>query len=179
MPQETPGSSEARYQPVHLTAMALRSAGHFYDLHASAARVLLQTQARAAAAFGLPDWSPLFDTADERARRVFATGAEQWLNTAQRANEAVSELQRQMGRVLETQTTQAAESWQRGIEELGSRANEGLGQLCETVRKTAEDAQRGAQAFGEPLRDTTSSPPAGQDMRPLGEPQRRPKPANA
>lgn len=164
MPQENRASSfDANFQPVHLTAIALRSAGHLYDLNISAARTLLQTQARAAAAFGLPDWSPLFDSADERVRHVFATGAEQVLNTARRTNEAVSELQRQVGRVIETQTTQAAESWQRGLEELGSQASEGLNQLCETARRTAEDAQRGAQVFGEQFRDNIRR--AGDEVR--------------
>jgi hypothetical protein len=154
MPQENRSpEAGAGFQPVHLTAMALRSAGHLYDLNVSAARVLLQTQARAAAAFGLPDWSPLFDSSDERVRKVFATGAEQVLSTARRANEAVTELQRQVGRVIETQASQAAESWQRGLEQLGSHASEGFDQLCETARRTAEDAQRGAQAFGEQVRD--------------------------
>lgn len=164
MPQENrASSSDASFQPVHLTAMALRSAGQLYDLNMSATRVLLQTQARAAAAFGLPDWSPLFESADERVRHVFSTGAEQVLNTARRTNEAVNELQRQVGRVIETQTTQAAESWQRGLEELGSQASEGLSQLCETARRTAEDAQRGAQVFGRQFRDNVRR--AGDEMR--------------
>jgi ElaB/YqjD/DUF883 family membrane-anchored ribosome-binding protein len=155
MPQENreASDSQGRLQPVHLTAIALRSAGQLYDMNVSATRLLLQTQARAAAAFGLPDWSPLFDNADERVRHVFSTGAEQVLNTAQRTNEAVSELQRHVGRVIETQASQAAESWQRGLEELGNRANDSLSQLCETARKTAEEAQRNVQQLGEQFRD--------------------------
>lgn len=154
MPQENRGASDAQsQQPANFAAIALRSAGHLYDLNVSAARVLLQTQARAAAAFGLPDLSPLFDNADERVRNVFATGAEQVLSTAQRTTETVSELQRQVGRVLETQTSQAAESWQRGLQELGSQASEGLNQLCETARKTAEEAERSSQQLGEQFRE--------------------------
>jgi len=165
MPQDNRAFADAQAasQPVHLTAFALRSAGHLYDLNVSTARVLLQTQARAAAAFGLPDWSPLFDAADERVRHVFATGAEHVLNTARRTNEAVSELQRQVGRVIETQATQAADSWQRGLEELGSQADQGLNQLLETARKTADDAQRGAEALGQQFRDNVRR--AGEDTR--------------
>lgn len=163
MPQENRASPDAQFHPVNITAIALRSAGHLYDLQVSATRTLLQTQARAAAAFGLPDWSPLFDSADERVRNVFATGAEQVLNTARQANEAVTELQRHVGRVLETQTTQAAESWQRGLEQLGSQASEGFSQLRETARRTADDAQRGAQVFGQQFRDNVQR--AGEEAR--------------
>jgi dsDNA-specific endonuclease/ATPase MutS2 len=117
----------------------------------TAARVLLQTQARAAAAFGWPDCSNLFDNADERARHVFATGAEKVLETAQRANEAVTELQRQVGRVVETQASAATEQWQRGIEELGSQTQQGIVQLCEAARQTAEEA---TQSLSEAANET-------------------------
>jgi hypothetical protein len=146
----------SRFQPGHLTAIALRSASQVYDINLSATRVLWQTQARAAAAFGLPDWSPLFDGASDRAREVFANSAEQVIQTAQKASEAAVELQRQMGRVIETQAAQAAESWQRGLEELGNQASEGLNQLCETARETAEEAQRTAQTLGDEARQTFS-----------------------
>lgn len=152
--QSGSSNSQTRFHPVQLTEMALRSAGHLYDMNVSAARVWMQTQARAAAAFGLPDWSPLFDQADQRARNVFSNGAEQVLHTAQRANDAARELQRQVGRVIETQTTQAAETWQRGIEELTHHTAESLDQMCETARKTAEDAERNAQTLGQELRNT-------------------------
>jgi len=157
-PNRAPSGAQdnSRFQPGHLAAIALRSASQVYDIHLSATRVLLQTQARAAAAFGLPDWSPLFDGASDRAREVFAHSAEQVINTAQKASEAAVELQRQVGRVIETQTAQAAESWQRGLEELGNQASEGLNQLCETARETAEEAQRTAQSLGEEARQTFS-----------------------
>jgi ElaB/YqjD/DUF883 family membrane-anchored ribosome-binding protein len=146
----------SRYQPGNIAAIALRSASQVYDINLSATRVLWQTQARAAAAFGLPDWSPLFDGASDRAREVFANSAEQVIQTAQKAGEAAVELQRQVGRVIETQAAQAAESWQRGLEELGNQASEGLNQLCETARETAEEAQRTAQTLGEEARHTFS-----------------------
>lgn len=142
--QQNPASNGASAQahPAHFTAFALRSAGQIYDINLSVARTLLRTQARAAAAFGLPDWSPLLDGADERARQVFSTGTEQMLSTAQRANDAARELQQQMGRVFETQSARAAETWQRGLEELGQQTSDGFRQLCEAARETAEQAQR-------------------------------------
>lgn len=135
----------AQAHPVHFTALALRSAGQLYDINLSVARTLLRTHARAAAAFGLPDWSPLLDSADDRARQVFSTGAEQMLTTAQRANDAARELHQQMGRVFDTQTARAAETWQRGLEELGQQTSDGFRQLCEAARETAEEAQRAVE----------------------------------
>ena len=181
MPQESRGAFDAQtpLQPVHLTAMAQRSAGQLSDLNVSAARLLLQTQARAASAFGLPDWSPLFDSADERVRHAFSAGAEQVLDTAQRTNEVVSELHRQVGRVIETQASQAAQSWQRGLEELGSHTSESLNQLCETARKTAEDAQQMGEQFRDNVRRVgDEARPQQQTQAQSGE-QRRPKPAAA
>jgi hypothetical protein len=133
--------------------VALRGIGQMCDMNMEAARVLLHTQARAAAAFGWPDMSQLFDQADERARHAFAAGAEQVLNATQRANETAVELQRQVSRVLETQAATAAENWQRGIEEIGAQADEGLNQLCETARQQADDAQRLTEALAQEARE--------------------------
>jgi hypothetical protein len=146
-------SGESRHTPVHLTALVLKSIGRVYDMNLSAARVLLQTQARAASAMGLPDWSGLFNVVDDRARHVFSTGAEQLLNTAQRANDAAAELQREVGRVVETQTATVAQTLQEGFEELGSQANDGLSQLVQTARQQAEEAERVASSVGEGMRD--------------------------
>ena len=147
-------SGEGRHTPVHLTALALKSIGQVYDMNLSATRVLLQTQARAASALGLPDWSGLFNVVDERARHVFSAGADQWLDTAQRANDAAAELQREVGRVVETRATAVAQTLQQGLEELGSQANEGLNQLVQTARDQAEEAERVASSIGEEVRDT-------------------------
>src|SRR5207245_6376843 len=122
------------------------------DRSLSAARVVLQTQARAASAIGLPDWTGWFQSVDERARRVFSTGAEQILNTAQRASEATAELQREVGRVVDTQTTTVAQTLQQGLEELGSQTSEGLNQLIETAREQAEEAERASSEMGEQMR---------------------------
>lgn len=143
-----------RTTPVHVAALALRGVGQVYDMNLAATRVLLQTQARAASAFGFPDWSGLFDSVDDRARNVFSTSAEQLLQTAQRAKEAAADLQRQVGRVVETQAATVAETLQHGLEELGTQASEGLNQLVETARQQAEEAERATTALGEELRET-------------------------
>jgi hypothetical protein len=144
----------SRANPVHFASIALRGVGQVVDMQMTAARVLLQTQARAAAAFGWPDCSDLFDSADERARHVFSTSAEKVLETAQRANEAVTELQRQVGRVVETQAAAATEQWQRGIEELGSQTQQGIVQLCEAARQSAEEAAQATQSLSDAANET-------------------------
>lgn len=147
--------SQGRQQsPAHLTSLALRSIGQVYDMNLSAVRVMLQTQARAASALGLPDWSSLFTSMDDRARHVFSTGTEQLVNTAKRANEAAAELQREVGRVVETQATTVAETLKQGFEELGTQATEGLDQLIQTAREQAEEAERVASALGDEMRET-------------------------
>src|SRR5262245_28585615 len=107
-------SAQAGAYPPNAAVIALRGLGQMYDMNIEVARVLLHTQARAAAAFGWPDVSEPFEGGDERARHLFAAGAEQMLGAAQRANEVAAELQRQITRVVETQAATAAENWQRG-----------------------------------------------------------------
>lgn len=152
--QANPDTRDSRAQPVHVTAIALRGIGQVYDMQLGAARMLLQTQARAAAAFGWPDCSDLFDSADERSRRAFSAGAEQVMKMTRSANQAVSELQRQVGRVAETQAANAAEQWQRGLEELGAHTEEGMAQLSETAREQAEQALQASHALAESARET-------------------------
>jgi ElaB/YqjD/DUF883 family membrane-anchored ribosome-binding protein len=144
--------ASGRHSPVNLTTLAVRSLGQLYDMNLAAARVVMQTQARAASAMGLPDWSGWFESMDERARRVFSTGAEQLVNATQRATEAATELQREVGRVVDSQTATVAQTLQHGLQELGSQANEGLTQLVETAREQAEEAQRTVAEMGEQMR---------------------------
>ncbi|HEX6703129.1 MAG TPA: hypothetical protein VF169_00100 [Albitalea sp.] len=144
--------ANGRHSPAHLSTLAVRSLGQIYDMNLAAARVLMQTQARAASALGLPDWSGWFESIDERARRVFATGAEQFTNAAQRATEAANELQREVGRVVDSQTATVAQTLQHGLQALGTQTAEGLDRLVETAHEQAEEAQRTAAEVGERMR---------------------------
>jgi len=131
-----------RSSTMNVTAFALRSFGKVFDMNMTATRVMLQTQARAASALGWPDLSDVFNRVDEKARSVFSASAEQLAQTAQMTNEAASELQRQVGRVVETQAATVAETLQQGFEELGAHTSESLKQLCDTAREQAEQAER-------------------------------------
>lgn len=134
--------------------IAMRGVGQFYDMQLAATRMLLQTQASAARAFGLPDFSGLFRIDDERAKRVFSSGTEQLLHLARQANETTSEVQRHMGRMMEYHAVNAAENWQRGLEELGAQAEESLEQLKELTRQQAEEAMQVAQDLGKETQRT-------------------------
>ena len=101
---------------------------------------------------GLPDWSGWFEAADDRARRVFSASAEQLVNTTQRATEAATELQREVSRVMDIQTSTVAQTLQYGLQELGEQTSEGLNQLVETAREQAEEAERTASEMGEQMR---------------------------
>jgi hypothetical protein len=153
MPQPQGAYSGARNQRASIPApfgdVALRGARYVVDLQMSAARVLLRTQARTAAAFGWPDWSDVFENVDGNSHAVGASTSEQLLNTAQRTIETAAELQREVGRIVTTQSSVAADNWRRGIEELGSQAQEGLNELLETARRTAEETERATQAMGQ------------------------------
>lgn len=152
--ENTPASAGTRPTPVQATAYALRSLGQVYDIQVATTRLLLQGQARAAAAFGWPDWSGVFDQADDRTRHLFATSAEQLVEATQRANDAATELQQQLGRVVQSQAAAVADSVQHSLQEIGEQTGEGLRQLYDSARQQAEQAERVAQSAGQEWRDS-------------------------
>ena len=164
MPQMNFSQSDGRRAaPVQLSMLALRGMGQVYDINLAAARMLLQTQARAASVFGLPDWSGLFEQGDERTRSLLSGGAEQLVQQVERVGEAAAELQRQVGRVVETQTSTMVETLHQGIDELGNQTTEALKQLCDTARQQADDAERAAQTVSQTLRETVRQ--SGEKLR--------------
>lgn len=137
-----------------LSIIAMRGFSQLYDMQAAAARLMLQAQARAATAFGLPDYSDLFRVADDRARRVFSSSTEQFLETAEQTNQTLREVQREMGRLVEYQTVNAAENFQQGLQELEAQAEENLTQLREFAHQQAEQAMQAADTLGEAARES-------------------------
>lgn len=131
------------FNPVQATELALRGAEQLYDINVSTARVFLQAQANTAAAFGMPDFSPLFDLATDQTRQIWSAGAERVLDAAQRAADTALELQRSAGQLFEAQTAQAADNLQRGVEEFNAQATEKLNQFrdgADILRETATAA---------------------------------------
>jgi hypothetical protein len=146
----------------------MRSFGQLCDLNIAATRLLLRTQARAASALGWPDVSGAFEQVDERVRNVFATGAEQFAKAAELANEAAADLQRQVGRVVETQAVTVAESLQQGLEQWGEQASEGLREITEAARDQAGELERASQEASREVRNTL------QEQREREQRERRP-----
>jgi hypothetical protein len=136
-----------------LAEMAVRTTSQFLDMQMATMRTLLQTQARAAAAFGFPDCSVLFDgQADDRMRQVFSKGGEQMVNSTQRVAETMAQIHRHVGQIVETQASLAAQNWQQGFEQLGTQTDESLDQVRATARQQAEQFERTAQSVAEATR---------------------------
>jgi len=138
---------------INIAAVALRGLGEAYDMQVAAARLAFQTQARAASAFGWPDYSDLFRLGSGRARRMFASGTEQLLSTAQQANQALCEVQREVGKLIEANAESMAESWQQGLEEFAVQAEESLDQMRELARQQLDEAMQAAESLGDATRD--------------------------
>lgn len=137
---------------INIAAVALRGLSEAYDMQVTATRLALQTQARAAVAFGWPDYSELFRIGDGRAKRSFAIGTEQLLHTAQQAGQTFSEVQREVGKLMECNAESLAESWQQGLEEFGIQAEESLEQMRELARQQVEQAMQAAESLGDATR---------------------------
>jgi hypothetical protein len=130
---------------LNATSLTLRSFGALYDMQLATARLMLQSQARAAAMFGLPDYSEMFSLADERTRRVFASGTEQMLRTSERTSEALAEIRRHIVHAAERQTASLVDNWTRGLEELGDQTEQGLMKISEAARRQAEEVERSVE----------------------------------
>ena len=138
-----------------IAEVALRGTALLWDLQMETARNVLRTQARTAAMLGIPDCSDLFQIGDERARRLFSTGAEQVLNTARQARETVVEMQRQFGRLAEQQTIGITEQVRDQIEQIGRQTEQGLQEIREIASSETQQAADMAQQsldYGNELR---------------------------
>lgn len=158
------GPRDGQERSMHLIDLTFRSWGQVYDLQMSAARMLLRTQSRAVSAMGFPDWGGLFDGADERARYLFSTGAAQWFSSARRANDAMVELQREVGRLLDTETATLAQMLQQDLTRFGDRASQGFTELVEKVREGADEAERIASAANQDLHGEDSGEEPQEDQ---------------
>ena len=138
---------------INIAAVALRSMSEAYDMQLAATRLAWQTQARAAAAFGWPDYSGFFRRDEGRAKRVFATGTEHLLATAQQARQTLAEVQREVGRLIECNAESMAESWQQGLEEFAVQAEESLDQMKELARQQIDEAMQAAESLGDATRE--------------------------
>jgi hypothetical protein len=155
--EEARGQSEGRggRQPAAMSNLAqttMRGIGQLCDLNAATARVVLRAQLRAAAAFGLPNCSALFELADDRSLRLFSAGTDQAMRFAGRMNDTGAEIQGYVTRLLEQQAIDFSERWGYGLEELQRQTAESLEQLKALSRQQAEEMARATESLSDATR---------------------------
>jgi hypothetical protein len=129
-----------------LAEMSLRGAAQVVDMQYTALRALWETRARAAAAFGYPDYAAAFaGNGEDRVRQVLQTTTEQLIDASQQMSEATAKIQAQARRIFESQAEAAAENWQQTVEQFGARTAESMQQLCAASLQQAEQFGRLAQ----------------------------------
>jgi hypothetical protein len=126
---------------INMADIALRGTAVLFSIQLDAVRSLFEIQARSAAAFGVPDYSGLFRSTDGGASRLLAIGTDQMLSSARQANETISEMQRQFGRLIERRSQELSEEMRQSIEELNQRARESLEQVKQMVQEGADEAE--------------------------------------
>lgn len=152
----SPGQNGQKHKSpaLNITASALRGMGQFYDMQAATARLMLRAQVRAASAFGLPDYSRIFDIEDERARHLFSSATENLVNFVGQEEEILNEVPSQVFRLMEKQAIDATERWKHGLEELEHQATESVEELRELSRRQAEEFAQASESLAEAAHST-------------------------
>ena len=138
----------------NFTASALRSLGQFYDVQAATTRAMLRTQTRAASAFGLPDYSRIFEVADERALRLYSSATENLVSFFNQADGTLTEIPSQFCRLLEQQAIDITERWKDGLEELQHQAIESMQEFRELSRQQTDELARAAESISSATQST-------------------------
>jgi len=125
--------------PFAFAEMAMRSATQVLALQMNTLRALSETQARAAAAWGLPSYADWFVNGSEQGvGQATIDTAEQFMSTFRRTAEAVTQLQDHVRELIATQSGAANQQWQKLIERLGVQAAQSL----DSVRAIVEEQSR-------------------------------------
>lgn len=160
------GSGEGRQrrsEAVNMATGALRSLGQFCDMQAATARIMWRAQIRAASAFGLPDYSRMFEVQDDRATRLFSAATENLVQFVGQEGEVFNEVPSQVYRLFEKQAIDATERWKYGLQEFREQATQSLEELKELARQQAEEIARATEQFSEA--STASLRESGEEFR--------------
>ena len=125
--------------PFAFAEMAMRSATQMLALQMNTLRALSETQARAAAAWGMPsvgDW--MLNGSEQGVGQAAIDMAEQVISTFRRTAESVTQLQGHVRELLATQSGAANQQWQKLIERMGVQAAQSL----DSVRAIVEEQSR-------------------------------------
>ncbi len=144
---------------MRLAEIAIRGAATMFDLQLQTARDIMGMQAKTASILGIPDYSPLFETADDRARRLFTEGADRLVDTTRRASETVAEVNRHIGRLVEQQTVTLAETMREGIDQLARHTEQGLEQARTVVERGADELSRSVRQSQAAVQSVAQSQP--------------------
>jgi hypothetical protein len=129
-------------QAQNMIAIACRGTALLLDMQMEAMRNLCIAQARTAQVFGAPDYSSLFTVSDEKAKTFFSGATDQMLASSRQAVEIVNQMNQQVGRLFEQQTSQLTEGIRSGIEQLGRQTQQGLDQMRQTVQQASPESER-------------------------------------
>jgi hypothetical protein len=152
--QEHDEAGKGRQPTVNIAVSTLRSLGRFLDMQAATTRIMWQTQARAAAAFGVPDYSRLFQVNDERGQRLFSAATDNLSQIIQQADGPLTEMPSQIGRMLEQRTINLTERWKYGLEEMQQQTTESMKEIKELSLLQAEEMTRATESLTEATRTT-------------------------
>jgi gas vesicle protein len=133
---------------INVTEVFIRGAARMLELQAAAARTLMETQGRTASMFGAPDLSPLL-TRNGQLTDLITTSAQQALAIARQTNETLAEVQEQIVRLMETQTSQLTDQVRRSTDKLAQQAEDGMRELRATAERAIEEARSAAEEDGE------------------------------
>lgn len=159
-PQQDNGSGAceenggSRVPGSNLAATTMRSLSQLLDMHAATSRIFLGAQCRAAAAFGLPDYSRLFQVGDDRVLRRYSAMTDKAMEFARQAGSTFHEIQSQMSRQVEQSSINLTDRWHDGFEELQRQATESLEELKELTHQQAEEMARATESLTEATQAT-------------------------
>jgi gas vesicle protein len=152
--QECGEDGKGRQPGVNIAVSTLRSLGQFLDMQAATSRIMWRAQARAASAFGAPDYSRLFQVNDDRGQRLFSAATDNLTQILQQADGPLTEVPSQFSRMLEQQTINLTERWKYGLEEMQQQATESMKEIKELSLQQAEEMARTTESLTEATRAT-------------------------
>lgn len=143
------GGGKRRSEAANLTVSAMRSLGQLFDMQAASARMMLRAQIRAASAFGLPDYSRMFEIGDDRATRLFSNTTENLVQFAGQRDEVLNEIPAQVFRLFEKQAIDVTERMKVGLKELQQQATDSIEEFKEFSRRQADEIAQATEMLTE------------------------------
>ena len=150
--------------PYGFADMTLAGMWQMFDVQMAALRTIAEAPSHAAQAFGFPPLFPeMRGDSGDHLRDALARSAEHWAGIARRASETALNVQRQAGRVVETQVDALAQSWEQSAEQLATQAEKSFKRLGETAEQQASQLVDATIATADATR--TSLQGAGEQLQ--------------